>query len=67
MSKPKTSKPRQPAAYSPQGCNQPVMTHLTTGERISLNSLATKEQRSMSATVRMLIIEGLERRANQPE
>lgn len=67
MSTPKTSTAHQPAAYSPKGCNQPVMTHVTTGERISLNSLATKEQRSMSATVRMLIIEGLERRASQPE
>jgi len=66
MSNPKSSaqRVREP---SPVGCNQPVMTHLTTIERVSLKSLADKESRSIAAAARMLIIEGLERRTNQPE
>ena len=67
MSTSKTSAASWTATYSPLGCNQPLMTHLTKGAREQIRKLAAEEMRSMSATARMLIIEGMERRANQPE
>lgn len=56
-----------PSSYSPLGCNKPVMTHLTAEENIQLRKLAKSDLRSVSATVRMFIVEGLERRSNRTE
>lgn len=67
MHKPNASAASLPSSYSPLGCNKPVMTHLTAAENIQLRKLAENDLRSVSATVRMFIVEGLERRTNQPE
>ncbi len=66
MSNPKSSaqRVREP---SPLGCNVPVMTHLAADERLSLVALAKQESRSIAATARMLIIEGMERRTGKTE
>lgn len=61
MSKPKTSTAQQPASYSPPGCIKPVMTYLSEAEVSRLKSFAANEMRSQAATVRMLILEGLDR------
>lgn len=61
MSKPKTSAAQQPASYSPPGCIKPVMTYLSEVEVSRLKSFAANEMRSQAATVRMLILEGLDR------
>lgn len=45
---------------SPEGCTMPVMTHLTPSERAQLEKLAEKGMRSLSATARMLIKQGLQ-------
>jgi len=67
MSSPKTSAKSTAKNYSPLGCNQPVIAHLTAAEHAAFKQFAEDELRSMSAAARMLIIEGLERRTNQPE
>lgn len=67
MSTSKTSPKHQPATYSPPGCNHPVMTHLAKKESEQLRALAAKDMRSLSATARMLIIEGMERRNSVTE
>lgn len=67
MSIPKTSTAHQPSSYSPPGCSMPVMTHLTEAEKYELSELAKKELRSMSATVRMFVVEGMERYKNKTE
>lgn len=48
---------------SPQGCSAPVMTHLRPEERAQLEQLAVREERSMSAMARLLIVQGLQKRA----
>lgn len=53
------SSARLARSNSPTGCNHPVMTHLTADERKQLDRLATKDMRSLSATARMLIVQGL--------
>lgn len=45
---------------SPNGCNRPVMTHLAENERVKLERIADIEMRSLSATVRMLLLRGIE-------
>ncbi len=67
MSTTKTSNAPPTTTYSPEGCNKPVMTHLTATERDQVSQLAKSELRSMSATVRMFVIEGLQRHANALE
>ncbi|AKX51732.1 hypothetical protein AKN92_09735 [Thiopseudomonas alkaliphila] len=57
MSTPKTTLARN---HSPTGCNQPVMTHLTKAERAELEQLANAQMRSLSATARLLIVQGLQ-------
>lgn len=59
MSNTKTSAAQPAVKYSPQGCSKPVMTHLTADERRRLDWLAKKDMRSLSATARMLIVQGL--------
>ncbi|GEK74211.1 MULTISPECIES: hypothetical protein [Halomonas] len=44
---------------APKGCNRPVMTHVTQDERDRLDALATEQQRSLSATTRLLVLKGL--------
>jgi len=44
---------------SPHGCNSPILTHLTAEERARVESLANSELRSLSGTVRMLMLRGL--------
>lgn len=50
------------AAYSrsPNGCNQQVMTQITPEEREKLKAIAELEMRSVSATLRMLMLRGIE-------
>lgn len=50
------------AAYtrSPNGCNQQVMTQITPEERERLNSIAGDEMRSVSGTLRMLMLRGMQ-------
>lgn len=57
MSTPKTTLAR---TRSTNGCNQPVMTHLTKAERAELEKLANDQMRSLAATARLLIVQGLE-------
>lgn len=63
MNKAKTSDGNKPS----KGVKVPLMTHLSEGERDKIRSIASKEACSMSSIARRLIIEGMERRANQPE
>lgn len=51
---------------APKGCNRPVMTHVTETERARLDALAHAEQRSLSATTRLLVLRGLEQLEAQP-
>lgn len=67
MSKPKTSAAQQPASYSPAGCIKPVSTYLSETEVVRIKSLAAKEMRSQAATVRILILQGLERYESKME
>ncbi|GHE20139.1 hypothetical protein [Halomonas urumqiensis] len=48
------------AARSPRGCNRPVMTQVTDTERSKLEGIAQLEMRSLSATIRMLILLGIQ-------
>ncbi len=45
---------------SPRGCNKPLMTHLTPPERKQLEEIASQEMRSLSATARLLIVQGMQ-------
>lgn len=45
---------------NPNLCNRPVMTHLSATEFTELEHLSKKSLRSLSSTVRMLIVNGLE-------
>ncbi|SDK70259.1 hypothetical protein [Billgrantia gudaonensis] len=45
---------------APHGCRCPVMTHVTEHERRRLDALAQADQRSLSATTRLLVLRGLE-------
>ncbi|WP_110686998.1 hypothetical protein [Salinicola aestuarinus] len=45
---------------SPHGCNRPIMTIVTQEEREQVEALAERELRSLSGTVRMLMLKGLE-------
>lgn len=40
-------------------CNRPVMTHLSAAEFKALERFSKRNVRSLSSTVRMLVIEGL--------
>lgn len=44
---------------NPDGCSEPVMSHLTPAEREQLNELAKKNMRSVSATIRLLVVQGM--------
>ncbi len=44
---------------SPNGCSRQVMTQLTDDERQQLESLAKREGRSMSATLRLFYLRGI--------
>lgn len=50
-----------------KGVKVPLMTHLSECEREQIKAIASKEACSMSSIARRLIIEGMERRASQPE
>ncbi|WP_447894258.1 hypothetical protein [Vreelandella sp. GE22] len=50
--------PQKPV-YAPKGCDKPVMTYLTETERGDLERIQQLEVRSMSATVRMLMLRGI--------
>lgn len=45
---------------SPNGCSQQVMTQITPDERERLKDIAELEMRSVSATLRMLMLRGIE-------
>ncbi|MAM57342.1 MAG: hypothetical protein CMN25_08415 [Salinicola sp.] len=45
---------------SPHGCNRPIMTLLTIEERAEVEAIASRELRSLSGTVRMLMLRGLQ-------
>ena len=45
---------------SPKGCNKPLMTHLTQPERRQLEQIASMEMRSLAATARLLIVQGMQ-------
>ena len=59
----KTANATTPTSRSPQGCNKPLMTHLTAEERAQLASLADAEMRSLAAMARVLIVQGMASRA----
>lgn len=48
-------------ARNPNGCTEAVMSHLTIAERKQLHQLAAQEMRTVSATIRMLVVQGLNR------
>lgn len=50
------------AAYSrsPNGCSKQVMTQITPDERSQLKAIAELEMRSLSATLRMLMLRGMQ-------
>lgn len=50
------------AAYSrsPNGCSRQVMTQITPVERDQLKAIAELEMRSLSATLRMLMLRGMQ-------
>lgn len=45
---------------SPNGCNQQVMTQITPEEREQLKAIAEQEMRSLSGTLRMLMLRGMQ-------
>lgn len=47
-------------ARNPDGCTEAVMSHLTPSEREQLDRLARKNMRSLSATIRLLIVQGMQ-------
>lgn len=54
---------RNPAtAYSrsPNGCSKQVMTQITPDEREKLKEIAELEMRSVSSTLRMLMLRGMQ-------
>ncbi|WP_431026161.1 hypothetical protein [Halomonas sp. H5] len=50
---------RRAASRSPNGCSKQVMTQITPDERLKLEEIAELEMRSLSATVRMLMLRGI--------
>lgn len=50
------------AAYSrsPNGCSKQVMTQITPDERDQLKAVAEMEMRSLSSTLRMLMLRGMQ-------
>lgn len=50
---------------SPRGCNRPLMAHVTPEERATIDALAKRDERSVSATARLLILRGLEHDATE--
>lgn len=48
------------AARSPRGCSSSVMTQVTPDERRRLERIAQTEGRSLSATVRLFMLRGLQ-------
>ncbi|KAA0011171.1 hypothetical protein F0A17_13675 [Billgrantia pellis] len=50
------------AAYSrsPNGCSKQVMTQITPTEREKLKEIAEVEMRSVSSTLRMLMLRGMQ-------
>lgn len=47
-------------ARNPDGCTEPVMSHLTPAELAQLDALARKNMRSRSSAIRQLIVQGLQ-------
>lgn len=45
---------------SPNGCSQQVMTQITPDERERLKQIAELEMRSVSSTLRMLMLRGMQ-------
>lgn len=45
---------------SPNGCSKQVMTQVTPEERQRLEAIAKREGRSISSTVRILVLRGME-------
>lgn len=59
--------PRPLGQRSPNGCSRQVMTQITPQEHRELKQYALAEGRSVSGTVRQLILEGLKRKGIEPE
>jgi hypothetical protein len=51
---------RHVPARAPRGCNQQVITQITPAELEQLDAIAQREMRSRSATLRMLMLRGIE-------
>lgn len=49
---------------SPHGCNCPIMTIVTKEERAQVEAMAERELRSLSGTLRLLMLRGLEHTPN---
>ena len=49
---------------SPHGCNCPMMTIVTREERARVEAMAEREMRSLSGTLRLLLLRGLEHTPN---
>ncbi len=60
-----SDKATQRPARNPNGCTEAVMSHLTVAERRQLDQLAAQEMRTLSATIRMLIVQGMQRRKQE--
>lgn len=53
---------------SPNGCSCQVMTQITPDERDQLRAIASAENRTLSATVRIMALSGIEQyRRTRPE
>ncbi|WP_275286904.1 hypothetical protein [Halomonas elongata] len=48
------------SARAPRGCSSSVMTQVTPDERRRLENIAQAEGRSLSATVRLLMLRGIQ-------
>ena len=49
---------------SPHGCNCPIMTIVPQEERAMIEAMAEREMRSLSGTLRLLMLRGLEHKPN---
>lgn len=57
-----------PVSRSPTGCNaKPIYLALTPAERAQVERMARAEQRTLSATARLLVLRGIEADAARPE
>lgn len=58
---------RRAVSRSPKGCSKQVMTQITPDERVKLEEIAKLEMRSLSSTLRMLMLRGIAQYESETE